>query len=208
MTYGEVKRMALKLLFSDTVAGQPIADSYNDQADYLAAIPALVDSAQTDLAVRAKGIPAICPTDELPERREGDFRVLTLPADCREPVHTGLILPEGDELERYRDYRLAGGKLWLPKEAPSGLILEYLRYPVSVGAAPEDALELDNTPDVHGAIPFFVAAQLVLYDDSYRYAVLRNEYESRVSALREAVRVEESTVGDVYGFSDFGEVEL
>ena len=53
-----------------------------------------------------------------------------------------------------------------------------------------------------------MAAQLVLYDDSYRYAVLRSEYESRVAALRESARVEESTVGDVYGFDGFREVEL
>lgn len=79
---------------------------------------------------------------------------------------------------------------------------------MSVGASPEDTLELDNTPDVHAAIPFFVAAQLVLYDDSYRYAVLRSEYESRVAALRESARVEESAVGDVYGFDGFREVEL
>lgn len=208
MTYGEVKRMALKLIFSDTAAGQPIADSYNDQADYLAAIPALVDSAQTDIAVRGRSIPALCPVDELPERTEGDFRVLTLPGDCREPSHAGLLLPEGELPGRYRDYRLVGGRLWLHKTAPSGLILEYSRYPASVGAAPEDTLELDNTPEVHGAIPFFVAAQLVLYDDAYRYAVLRNEYESRVAAMREAMRVEETTVGDVYGFDDFREVEL
>lgn len=208
MTYGEVKRMALRLIFSDTAAGQPIAESYNDQADYLAAIPALVDSAQTDIAVRARRIPALCPVDSLSEREEGGFRVLTLPADCREPMHGGLLLPEGEEFGRCRDYRLAGGRLWLPKSAPAGLILEYWRYPVSVGASPEDALELDNTPDVHAAIPFFVAAQLVLYDDSYRYAVLRSEYESRVAALRESARVEESTVGDVYGFDGFREVEL
>lgn len=194
MTYGEVKRMALELIFSDTVGGVPIEDSYNDQADYLAAIPSLVDSAQNDIAVRAKKIPALTNLSELRHETQGEFTAYELPEDCREVE--GLVLPDMTRL----DYRLLAGKLFVSGEAPEGTLLDYRRYPVSVGSGPEDSLELDSTPDVHSAIPYFVAAQLVLYDDSYRYGALRNEYESRVTALRDKPRYESGSIEDVYGF--------
>lgn len=196
MTYGEVKRMALKLIFSDTAAGIPIADNYNDQADYLGAIPALVDSAQIDIAVRARKIPALVPLRELPRETLGEFTAYELPEDCREVE--GLVLPDMTR----PDYRLLAGKIFVSGEMPEGAMLDYRRYPVSVGSDPEDSTELDGTPDVHSAIPYFVAAQLVLYDDSYRYGVLRNEYESRVMALRDKPRYEIGSIHDVYGFCE------
>lgn len=196
MTYGEVKRMALKLIFSDTAGGVPIEDSYNDQADYLAAIPSLVDSAQMDIAVRARKIPALIPLSELRHEAREEFTAYELPEDCREVE--GLVLPD---LTR-PDYRLIAGKLCVCGKAPAGTLLDYRRYPVSVGSDPEDSLVLDGTPDVHSAIPYFVAAQLVLYDDSYRYGALRNEYESRVTALRDKPRYESGSIQDVYGFCE------
>lgn len=194
MTYGEVKRMALKLIFSDTAGGVPIEGSYNDQADYLAAIPALVDSAQMDIAVRAKKIPALIALSELRHETRDEVTAYELPEDCREVE--GPVLPDMTR----PDYRVLAGKIYLKGEAPQGTLLAYGRYPVSVGGDPEDDLELDGTPDVHSAIPYFVAAQLVLYDDSYRYGALRNEYESRVTALRDKPRCESGSIEDVYGF--------
>ena len=194
MTYGEVKRMALKLIFSDTAGGVPIEDSYNDQADYLAAIPALVDSAQMDIAVRAKKIPALTVLSELSHETRDEVTAYELPEDCREVE--GPVLPDMTR----PDYRLLAGKIYLKGEAPEGTLLAYRRYPVSVGSDPADDLELDGTADVHSAIPYFVAAQLVLYDDSYRYGALRNEYESRVAALRDKPRYESGSIEDVYGF--------
>ena len=207
MTYGEVKHSTLKLIFSDTSAGQPIAESYNDQADYIAAIPALVDSAQTDIAVRARQIPAVIALSALGGEEDGGFTAYTLPADCREIVHSGLVVKEGETVRRYGGYRLIGGKLYVPKSAPGGMELEYYRCPVSVGADPADGLILDNSPDTHSAIPYFVAAQLVMYDDAFRYGALRSEYEARVAALRRPVSVERSTIDDVYAFALWGEGE-
>lgn len=120
MTYGEVKRMALRLIFSDTAAGQPIAESYNDQADYLAAIPALVDSAQTDIAVRARRIPALCPVDSLSEREEGGFRVLTLPADCREPMQRRTTAAGGRGTRALPGLQARRGQTVAPEERSRG----------------------------------------------------------------------------------------
>lgn len=207
MNYGEVKRLTLKLIFSDTVGGQLISESYNDQADYIKALPGLVDAAQTDIAARGRKIPALCPISELNEENIGAFRVYKLPEDCRETTGGGLLLPGNDgEPRHYPQHRIIGGKLWLPRSAPEGLILEYRRCPRSVGESPGDDCPLDNSPETHYAIAYYAAAQLLLYDDSFRYAALKAEYERYLAALRVQPGVEESRVYDVYGFTDSQEV--
>jgi hypothetical protein len=85
------------------------------------------------------------------------------------------------------------------------IIVEYYRYPKSIGDDPSDDLELDNTPDTHAALPYFVASQLVMYDDAFRYSALHNEWETRLSRLTEPVTVEYAPVDDVYfGFNYLG----
>lgn len=193
MNYGEVRRMALRLIFSDTSAGQIIPEGYNDQADYLAAIPAFVDSALHDIAVRTGRLTAAVPLASLTIHAEtGRSRVYELPEDCIQV--TGVLLPELQSAS----YHILGGRLYVNRELPDGSILSYRRFPVSVGSEPADSLELDGTPEIHSAIAYYVAAQLVLYDDSYRYAVLRNEYESRVTALRQ-IKAELYDIADQYG---------
>ena len=46
MTYGELKQRVLELIFSYSVAGSEIPATYNNQADYLAMIPGLVNNGQ------------------------------------------------------------------------------------------------------------------------------------------------------------------
>ena len=196
MTYGEIKRESLRLINCDTVAGQEIPAGYNCQADLLAAIPSLVDSAQADIALRVKMPSAIRQISTLPRRVHGKFTIYDLPEDCREPI----CILDGGTVEPWCDVVLRGGGLVLPDAAPEGLLLEYRRLPVSVGSEPDEGQQLDGSPDTHSAIPYFVAAQLVLYDDSYRYAALRNEYEIRIASLRERPRIECVSVADVYGF--------
>ncbi|MCR5663825.1 MAG: hypothetical protein K6G17_02985 [Oscillospiraceae bacterium] len=45
-----------------------------------------------------------------------------------------------------------------------------------------------------------MAAQLVLYDDPYRYAALHNEWEKRLARMSEPVVAERAEIGEVYGF--------
>ena len=203
MTYGDVKRLALQLAFTDTVAGQEIPGSYNGQADYLLQIPGLVDSALTDITLRGKRLPAAVALAELPSRVQGGYTVYTLPADYRELMHGGLVALVSDgcggqEFRCYRQFRFLGGELAVPRSAPGELTLEYWRAPASVGSAPSDSAPLDGTPDMHRAIPYFVAAQLVMYDDGFRYQALRSEYEVRVAALRDGLTVEEVPIRDAY----------
>ena len=209
MTYGDVKREVLKLIFSDTIAGSEIPSTYNNQADYIKMIPQLVDSAQMDIATRAKKIPAMVPLDSLEHEESGGFTVYTLPDNCLDVMHGGLVRSYTNEfgipeMTRFHHYRFYGNKLYVPNKVRGEFNLEYWRYPESVGADPEESLKLDNTPDTHQAIPFYVAAHLLLYDDAFRYSALRNEYETRIAMLHNPVFVEDSRVEDVYGGFNWG----
>ena len=48
----------MQLAFSYSLAGTLIPDSYNNQADYLAMIPGLINTAATEIATFHKRIPA------------------------------------------------------------------------------------------------------------------------------------------------------
>ena len=206
MNYGQVKRLSLQKIFSDTIAGDDIALSYNNQADYVKMIPGLVNDAMTYIATTVKRIPAIVKLEDLNMDEEDQFYIYTLPSDCYQMMNGGLILPFRENSarvvsDRYRKYRLyANTQLWLPKNAPKGLYMEYYRYPELLPDDVADDVELDNTQDTHAAIPYYVAAQMVMYDDAFRYASLYNDWLSRLGALHEPVMVEESHVRDVYGF--------
>ena len=59
LTYGELKRRVLELIFSYSIAGSVIPETYNNQADYIAMIPGLVNNGQMDIATSTKRIPAM-----------------------------------------------------------------------------------------------------------------------------------------------------
>ena len=198
MTYGELKSRVLELIFSYSVAGSPIPAAYNNQADYLAMIPGLVNNGQMDIATSVKRIPAMVPFNEL-ESEQVEERVLyKLPSDCWLPFPGGLLFSHSCRYERYFGYRMIAGRIELPFHAPSGLALEYWRYPERVSADTPDGTELDNTPDVHECLVFYVAAHLLAYDDAYRYTVFLNMYEDRRKRLKEPVWLEPGPIEDVY----------
>lgn len=205
MTYGEVKNNTLELIFSDTIAGDRIAATYNCQADYEQAIPGLVNDAMVYIATTVKKIPALVELSSLEKTEKENFDIYTLPSDCWR-INNGVILPFPKNpfhtvAERFRDYRLYGGnQLWMPKGIGDKLWLDYYRYPARLGPRPDDGIELDNTPETHEPIPFYVAAYLVIYDDSFRYAAFKNEFEDRLTRITEPVIVEESRTADVYDF--------
>ena len=71
MTYGQVKRAALRLLNASTIAGSEIPLSYNDQADLVLAMPSLVDDAVMQIATTVKKIPAAVCLDKLEQLSRG-----------------------------------------------------------------------------------------------------------------------------------------
>lgn len=212
MNYGQVKKASLELIFSESIAGDPIALSYNNQADYVRMIPRLVNDGMMYIATTVKKIPAMVPLESLNQNTEDpNFDIFTLPDDCFEMMAGGLVLAHkkndfGEIANRvHRNYRLYGGnQLWLPKGQGANLYLEYWRYPKQFSDDPADDEELDNTPDTHACIPYWVAAQAVMYDDGFRHATLYNTWEDRLSRLRPNQSfIEDSRVQDVYGFDYF-----
>lgn len=214
MTYGQVKKESLQLIFSESIAGTPIASSYNNQADYERMIPGLVNDGMMYIATTVKKIPAMAKLDTLAKDTSNDeFDIFYLPSDCFEMMNGGLVVQHkkndfGEIANRlHKIYRLYGGnQLWLPKGIADKhpLYLEYWRYPKQFDSNPSDNEDLDNTPDTHACIPYWVAAQAVMYDDAFRHATLYNTWTDRLSHLRpNPTFIEDSHVEDVYGFGEF-----
>ena len=200
MTYGELKKRVLQLIFSYNVAGSEIPATYNNQADYLAMIPGLVNNGQMDIATSVKRLPAQVFLEDL-ETETVNGRVLyKLPADCWLPFTGGLLFERSRRYERFFGYRFIGNAIELRCYTPEGLILEYWRYPVMIDSLTSDSTELDNTPDVHECLVFYVAAHLLAYDDPYRYTVFKNMYEERRAALREPIWFEPGHIRNLYSW--------
>ena len=198
MTYDKLKNCVLELIFSYSVAGSSIPATYNNQADYIAMIPGLINSGQMDIATSVKRIPVMPDLSDLEQEQIGERVLYKLPSDCWLPYTGGLLLPDSHRYDRYFGYRFIGGRIELPFHAPSGLAPEYWRYPERVSSETPDSTELDNTPDVHECLVFYVAAHLLAYDDAYRYTVFVNMYEERRKRLKEPVWLEPGIIEDVY----------
>jgi hypothetical protein len=200
MTYGELKKRVLQLIFSYSVAGSEIPASYNNQTDYLAMIPGMVNNGQMDIATSVKRLPAQAALENL-ETVEENWRTLyKLPSDCWMPFTGGLLYERNRQYERYFGYRFIGNAIELKRNSPCGLVLEYWKYPEMIDADTPDSTELDNTPDVHECLVFYVAAHLLAYDDPYRYAIFKNMYEERMSRLREPVWLEPQHIWNLYSW--------
>jgi hypothetical protein len=60
MTYQECKNQVLKLLNQYTIAGNAVADGYNNQADYIRRIPSLINDAMMEISTTVRKIEAQC----------------------------------------------------------------------------------------------------------------------------------------------------
>ena len=196
MTFGWARDFALELLNQHSIAGTDIPASYNNQADYVKRIPKLVDDAQLLLAANEGRMRELVPLEELPREERGAWSVYTLPGSCLQ-LCAGLV--RLDRPEREARYRLLGGdRLMVPRVLERGLWAEYFRLPRPVGREPADDAELDNTVAAQMAVPYYVAAHLVMYDNEFAYAALFNEFEQKRALLRETPRAEWGRVEDVY----------
>lgn len=206
MKYGECREMSLNLIQQESIAGTVIPGTYNNQQDYLNKIPGLINAAQMEIATTTKPIPEEVTLGELDrEEKNGNF-VYTLPYNLWQRRGSGLLVPapyrsdyRGLRYVRYNRMRMIGNdRLVLPEHLPDETILEYYRYPFEVGPDTEDDYVLDNTLEAQAAIPYYVAAHIVMYDDAFLYATLQNEYTAKREALRELPHTEVDTVQDVY----------
>lgn len=215
MTYGEAKANALNLIHQETIAGTLIPGTYNNQQDYVNKIPGLVNAALMDIATTAKFIPAEITLGELTYEERDGSRIYSLPNDMWQKRGSGLLAPHPSRwhdphwsFDRFSRYRLIGRtKLILQYPLPDDTIVEYYRYPERIpitdwqgNPVPEstrDPIELDNVPETHELIPYYVGAHLVITDDAFLYASLYNTYQAKKAELVDLPEVEMRPADDV-----------
>lgn len=204
MTYGELKTRVRQLVFSDSIAGDRIPETYNNQADYDKMIPGLLNKCQSYIYQIKTIEDSIMLKDLESEEFDNDTILYLLPDDCLK-VTPGLIVPRGwtrgDVFHRFTKYKLFGGnKILCPKGLPENTIMEYRKRPVPVPENVKDTFVLKNPEEINDLIPFYVAAFVVLYDDPFRYSALYNEFETGLQRLYpNPTYVEDNHIQDVYG---------
>lgn len=188
MNYQWAQDTVLKLIDRYSVAGTPMALSYNNQADFVAKIPALLDDALSLIAATVRKMPKTVRLKDLACETVGEMRVYTLPEDCLQVCPSSA---EGAGLLDDSHLALTGG-------AGDGM-LTYYRRPVLLGDAPASETELDGTREMQMASVYYAAAHLMLHEDDYAYKALLVEWERRLGRLMPLPRTETRCIENVYG---------
>lgn len=200
MRYVELKNQVLKLLNQYSIAGDEIADTYNNQDDYLKRIPALANDCIMELATTARKIPATICTADMEKEEIGAQVIYTLPADFFQ-FKSGDTLRISDNITLHTNVYMIHGqyKLIIPKCEDGKYVLTYYRYPHLLPEEPDDNDEIDNVPETHYAIPYYVCSFLAVHDDSFQYAAFRNTYADKVDRMMPDITAEVKPVDDAYG---------
>ena len=201
MNYGQVRDQVLKLLNQYSIAGAQVSPSYNNQQDYLNRIPGLVNDAVMEIATTARKIPALIRLDDLEHEEKGKEIWYELPEDFYQLV-SGSVVQAREGVTLHTNLYALQGRKWLlvPREEAGDYSLVYYRYPALLPDKPADEDELDNDPETHFAVPFYVAAFLVDHDDSFLCALFNNKYEDKLAKMGAGVTAETRPVSDVYCF--------
>ena len=199
MNYAWARDFTLQLINQYSVSGQEVLPSYNNQADYIARIPALLDDAQVYVATTVRRIREVVPFSQLLPSYMPGWEIYDLPEDCWQISGGGLIRFAGPKIQRYHKYRMLGSKqIAIPEGLRGELELEYFRRPKLLGTSPADSDELDNTVEAQMALPYYVASHLVMYDNAFAYSALMNEFETKLERLYELPQTELTITEDVY----------
>ena len=187
MNYGQIRDRALQLIDQYSIAGQTVALSYNNQADYVKKIPGLVNDCLELLFTTYRRVRTSAALPTLSRVKFGDVTAYILPDDFWQMSGAGLVtFDERGHLVRWRRYHMMEEKMFvLDGPPPQPLMVEYYRHPRLLEGSPKDDEVLDGPIEAHMTIPYYVAAHLVLLDNSYAYAALYNEFEARAMRLME-----------------------
>lgn len=200
MTYGEVRDRALKLVNQYSLAGAQIAESYNNQADYVMRVPELVDDAQMVIASGPRPIRESKVLERSQAKEYGEMLEYRLPGDLMQIAPGGLLVLDGERFYYESGYAQPDDKrILLPRSITGTIRLEYYRRPRQITPDQEDADELDNSPLTHNAIPYYVAAHLVLQDDAFAYSALYNEWQNQLNGMYQRPQPHRGRVQNAYG---------
>ena len=170
-------------------------------------IPGLANSAMMEIATSVRRIPAFVFLSTITPTDFGIWDRYTLPADCWQVVQNGLmdiggVMSGGNSRfgRRFIDYKVfIDGSLLLPKGTDvTSLVLEYRRYPATVNTDTPDSTELDGVPETHEAIVYYVAADILEYDDAYRAQIFRKMYLTKIARIRETMWMEPAPILNWY----------
>ena len=201
MTFEQVRTATMKLLNQFSVAGDEIDGSYNNQADYLKRVPELVNDAMMEIATTARKIPAVLELKRLYQEDLGHEVRYTLPDDFYQFVSGSVVKTTDGRMLHTNVYSTQGKRhLILPKGEAKDYTITYYRYPKLLGEPIDKDAELDNEPETHHAIPYYVAAYLVMQDDAFQYASFYNKYEDKLAKMGPGVHAEVRIVDDAYAF--------
>ena len=176
-------------------------NTYNNQQDDLNRIPALVNDAVMEIATTARKIPAVLRLEDLERQEEGDQVRYALPEDFYQLISGSIVKTDRGTLLHTNLYTIRGRKyLAVPKEEAGGYALDYYRYPRPLSDKPRDTDELDNEPDTHYAVPFYVAAFLADREDPWLAALFNNKFEDKLAKLGGGRTAEVRPAADAYGF--------
>ena len=198
MKYADIKRAVLSHINQYTMAGAQVAQTYNNQADYLNRIPVLVNEALVNIRTLVKPIPVVYSLDY--EEPYGGMMRYELPTDFWSLRSGGVSVIRDGKFRKTNQYRLQGKKYILVPGAGSYTV-EYYRYPVQLPLdnTLTDSYELDEDPEVIQAATYYASAYLVLQEDEFAYATLYNDYESRLGRISPGVTAEVQPIEDSYG---------
>lgn len=209
MTYGEIRDAALMLIGQYTIASSPYEDTYNNQADYVLKVPFLINDCLIYIASSVRRLPAEYTLNPEDGEEYGNWLRFHLPNDLLDYRPGGLLVPDADlrrgESTIWTHYKIEDPDyILLPKSMDRPMIMPYYRKPklLPLGAEPGYEMPVDAPVTVQMAIPYYVAAHLVMEDDSFRYASLQNEFENKLARITPAPYTEIQGVHDAYGLDD------
>lgn len=197
MTYGDLRQFVMQLINQYSSCGVELTEDYNDQADYFVRIPGLYNAAMLELAAEAEPLKAVMhPAAEDVTEQQG-FVLIRVPEDFLRMPGDGIPIRRGGRMTREKRYYLVGADtVAMERDLYAGGILEYFRSPVRLTAAPEDTERLDGTVEMQTAAAYYIAAMLVMQDDAFAYAALRNEYDEKLTNMKRRMYAEPFFIED------------